>query len=383
MLVLARLFVFFMMEQNEFLLYGAYGYTGELIARYTIAGPDNPLNEVLQQYSLTPVLAGRREDALKPLAEKLSVPYKVIDLNDEVALIDALQRVKVVVHAAGPYHLTAKQMIDACLKTGTHYIDLNGDMEVFEMLESYHAAATASNIMILPGAGFDVVPTDCVALSLKKLLPDATDLKIAFATPGGGMSKGTAVTTGLKLGQPGAVRKAGQIVARPVGENGRWIKFFRGTSKADKKFFVMSIPWGDVFTAYHTTGIPNIETFTGISPLTYLFVKVQRLFNWLLRKPFLQKIITKKMHKGAAGPADEQRTKATAVVWAQATNPSGKTATVRLSCPDAYTLTAYTAILITQKILQGNFKPGYQTPAAVYGENLVMEAPGVERKIEE
>jgi len=369
------------MQQNQFLLYGAYGYSGELVARYTIPGPGNPLSELLGEFSLQPILSGRKEEALKQLAAKLSLPYKVIDLNDEATLVAALREVKVVLHAAGPYDFTAKQMIDACLKTGTHYIDLNGDMEVFKLLHNYHSAAVAAGIMILPGAGFDVVPTDCTALWLKKILPDATDLKIAFATPGGGMSRGTAITTGLKLGQPGAVRKGGQIIPQPVGKHGRWIPFFRGSGKKDKKLFVMSIPWGDVFTAYHTTGIPDIETFTGISPLAFPMVKIQGLFNWLLRKPVLQNFITKKMHKGAAGPGDEQRAKASAVVWGQAANAVGKKAIVRLKCPEAYTLTAYTCIIIVQKILKGEFKTGYQTPAGAYGEGLIMEVPGVERKI--
>jgi len=371
------------MQQNQFLLYGAYGYTGELIARYTIPGSENPLSRILSEFNLQPILAGRREELLKPLATKLSLPFKVINLEDETSLVAALRQVKVVLHAAGPYDFTAKQMIEACLKTCTHYIDLNGDMDVFQMLQDYNQRAIESGIMIMPGVGFDVVPTDCTALLSKKLLPDAIDLKIAFATPGGGMSKGTAITTGLKLGQPGAVRKAGKIISEPVGKHGKWVQFYRGEGKSDKKMFVMSIPWGDVFTAYHTTGIPDIETFTGISPLVFQLVKFQRLFNWLLRKRGLQKFITKQMHKGASGPTDRQRSKASAVVWARATNAAGKKATVRLNCPEAYTLTAYTCIIITQKILKGEFQPGYQTPAGVYGEDLIMEVPGVERKIGE
>ena len=371
------------MQQNQFLLYGAYGYTGALIARYTIPGSENPLSHIFSEFNLQPVLAGRREEVLKPLATKLSLPYKVINLADETSLVAALRQVKVVLHAAGPYDFTAKQMIEACLKTRTHYIDLNGDMNVFQMLYNYNQKAVEAGIMIMPGVGFDVVPTDCTALLLKKLLPDAIDLKIAFATPGGGMSRGTAITTGLKLGQPGAVRKAGKIISEPVGKHRKWIPFFRGQGKPDKKMFVMSIPWGDVFTAYHTTGIPDIETFTGISPFVFPLVKFQKMFNPLLRIPAVQKFITKQMHKGASGPTDRQRSEASAVVWGQATNAAAKKATVRLNCPEAYTLTACTCILITQKILKGEFKPGYQTPAGLYGEDLVMEVPGVDRKIGE
>src|SRR4051794_17673182 len=164
------------MQNNQFLLYGAYGYTGQLIARFAA------------EHNLRPILAGRREEALKPLATQLNLPYKVIDLNDADALEATLQQVKVVIHCAGPFDLTARQMINACLKKGVHYLDINGDMDVFKELYSFDNAARNAQIMVMSGAGFDVVPTDCLALFLKKLLPDATHLKLAFATPGGGLS---------------------------------------------------------------------------------------------------------------------------------------------------------------------------------------------------
>lgn len=351
------------MLQNSFLLYGANGYTGELIARYA------------SQYNLQPVLAGRREGALAPLAAKLNLPYKVIDLNDTATLTAALKEVKVVVHAAGPFQHTAKQMIEACLLSGTHYLDINGDIAVFEMLKRYDAAAKQANVMVMPGAGFDVVPTDCVALLLKKNLPDAIALKLAFATLGGGLSHGTATTMASKLGEGGAVRKEGKIIRKPLGQKGMWVDFGK------KKIFVMSIPWGDIATAHFTTGIPDIETYTGISKGTYRILKLQFLFNWLLRTNFMRNYIKKKINNRPAGPNDEQRSKAIALVWGEVMNTAGKTVAARLSGPDGYTLTTHSTLLITQKVLQGNFKAGYQTPAGMYGEDLVLEVPGVEREM--
>lgn len=349
------------MQNNSFLLYGANGYTGELIARHA------------SSYDLQPILAGRREATIKPLAEKLNLPYRVFDLDDTPALLAALREVKVVVHAAGPFQFTAKQMADACLQTGTHYLDINGDITVFEMLKNYDAAAKQAGIMILPGAGFDVVPTDCVALSLKKRLPDATSLKLAFATLGGGISHGTATSVAQKLGEGGAARVNGKIVRKPLGQKSRWVDF------GMKKIFVMSIPWGDVSTAGFTTGIPNIESYTGIPRKVYYLLKFQFLFNWLLRTNFIRNIIKKKIDKRPAGPGDEQRNKAISLVWGQAMNAEGKTVTTKMRCPEGYTLTMHSSLLIAQKVLQGNFKPGYQTPASAYGEQLVLELPGVQK----
>jgi short subunit dehydrogenase-like uncharacterized protein len=352
-----------MMQSNTFLLYGANGYTGELIARYA------------QQYNLQPVLAGRRKELIEPLASKLHLPYKIFDLDDSAALLDALKDVKVVLHAAGPFQFTAKQMINACLQTGTHYLDINGDIAIFEMIKQYDAAAKKAGIMLLPGAGFDVVPTDCIALQLKKLLPDAITLQLAFATLGGGLSHGTATTMANKLGEGGAVRKDGKIIRTPLGQKSMEIDF------GIKKLFVMSIPWGDISTAHFTTGIPNIETYTGIAKKTYNILKLQTLFNWLLRTSVIRNFIKKKINQKPAGPNDEQRSKATSLVWGQVINAAGKTATVRLSGPEGYTLTTHSALTIIQKVLSGNFITGYQTPANAYGENLVMEITGVQREI--
>lgn len=357
------------MQSNSFLLYGANGYTGELIARYAY------------EYNLQPILAGRRKEVIEPLAIKLNLPYRIFDINDTAALQKALKEVRVVIHAAGPFQFTAKQMIEACLQTNTHYLDINGDIAVFEMIKRYDDAAKKANIMLLPGAGFDVVPTDCLALQLKNLLPDAVKLQLAFATLGGGISHGTATTMANKIGESGAVRKKGKIIRQPLGQEGMWVDFFTGSRASVKKIFVMSIPWGDISTAFFTTGIPDITTYTGIAKKTYNLLKGQALFNWLLQSSFIRNYIKKKINQRAAGPSDERRSKATSLVWGKVINTAGQTITARLCGPEGYTLTTHSALIIVQKVLMGNFLPGYQTPASAYGENLVMEIPGVQREI--
>ncbi len=344
--------------QNQFLLYGANGYTGKLIAKLS------------STYNLQPILAGRTEAHIKPLAEELKLSYRIIDLDNKEQLQKALGEVKLVLHAAGPYIYTAKQMIEACLETGVHYIDINGDVAVFEMLKKYDTEAKEKNIMVMPGVGFDVVPTDCIALQLKNKMPDATHLKLAFASIGGGLSHGTATTMAGKIGEGGAVRENGKIVRKPLGQKGMWVEF------GEKKLFVMSIPWGDVSTAYTTTGIPNIEVYTGIAPKIYKALKLQGAFNWLLRTDFIRNIIKKKIKARPAGPSDEQREKSSSLVWGEASNAKDEKISACISCFDGYTLTAYSSLLIAKKILEGNFMTGYQTPAGCYGENLIIEIPG-------
>ncbi len=352
--------------QHQLLLYGANGYTGKLIAKLASA------------YGLKPILAGRTEASIKPLADELQLPYRIFDLDDKTQLETALSEVKLVLHAAGPYVYTAKQMIEACLQAGVHYIDINGDIAVFEMLKKYDAAAIEQNIMVMPGVGFDVVPTDCIALQLKNKMPDATHLKLAFASIGGGLSHGTAITMAGKIGEGGAARENGRIVRKPLGQKGMWVDFSAGSGGGKKNLFVMTIPWGDISTAYTTTAIPNIETYTGIAPKVYSILKFQWAFNWLLRTGFVRNIIRKKIKARPAGPSDEQRQKSSSLVWGEVSNPSGKTLTGSIRCADGYSLTAHSSLLISKKILEGNYRTGFQTPAGCYGENLIMEVPGTE-----
>ncbi|RYY30025.1 MAG: hypothetical protein EOO04_05840 [Chitinophagaceae bacterium] len=347
--------------QNDFLLYGANGYTGRLIARYA------------KQYNLRPLLAGRSAAALQSLASETGFEYRVIDLNDKDGLQHTLKPFAVVVHAAGPFDVTAVAMVEACLATNTHYLDINGDTNVFETIKQYNQSAISNNTMLLPGAGFDVVPTDCTAALLKQHLPDATSLELAFVTTGGGLSHGTAKTMINNLGSGGARRKDGKIIRVPLGEHGFNIKI------EGNDYFVMSIPWGDVSTAHFTTGIPDIETFTGVPINAYRLLKMQGAFNWLLRKEFVKNRLRAALAKRPAGPDDATRSKARALIWGRVTNNKGESRTVASAGPEGYTLTAHSTLLMVKKVLSGNLKAGYQTPATAYGHAFVLEVPGFRR----
>jgi len=360
--VSCRDFVFYRM-QNQFLLYGANGYTGRLIAG------------MAKEYGLEPVLSGRNAAALQAMGAELGLAYQAIDLSDKEKLVGLLRSFSLVLHAAGPFAHTAKPMVEACLETGTHYIDITGEIAVFEMLKKTDGLARAKNIMVMPGVGFDVVPTDCMALFLKNQLPDAVNLKLAFASIGGRLSHGTATTMAEGMGEGSAVRLNGKITRVPLGHKGMWVDF------GLKKLFVMTIPWGDISTAYITTGIPNIETYTGASPKTFNLLKWQKAFNWILKSSVVRNYYKKKIKKQPAGPSEEMRAKAKSMVWGEVENASGEKCAALMEGPEGYTLTAISSLLITKKILSGNFKPGYQTPAACFGEDLVMEIPGVKRRL--
>jgi len=347
---------------TEFLLYGAYGYTGTLIARMAAS------------HGLRPVLAGRNRERLDALARSLDMESVAFDLSDTLTLERTLRRFPVVLHAAGPFAHTSVPMIEACLRTHTHYLDITGEIRVFEAAKRFDARAREAGIMVMPGVGFDVVPTDCLALHLKHRLPQAASLKLAFASLHGGWSQGTAVTMAEGAGEGSAVRKDGRIVPAPLGHKGMWVDF------GVKRLFVMTIPWGDVSTAYATTGIPNIETYTGAPPSTFRMLKYQRLFNWLLRTSFMRERAIRRIRKGPAGPTDEQRARARSLVWGEVRDADGQVSRARLQGPEGYTLTAHSSLIITRKVLDKALKTGYQTPAGCYGPDLVLEIPGVFRE---
>ena len=185
------------------LIYGAYGFTGELIARHAL------------EKGLRPILAGRRRAPLASLASELDLPFRVLDLDDRQVLRDALDDVEAVLHCAGPFRYTSRSMLDSCLRSGTHYLDITGECEVFESIFALHPAAQLANVVLLPGVGMDVVPSDCLAAHLAGQLPDATHLDLAFSSSGGGVSRGTLRTVITGLGEGGLERVVGALVPRP------------------------------------------------------------------------------------------------------------------------------------------------------------------------
>ncbi|MCB0706817.1 MAG: saccharopine dehydrogenase NADP-binding domain-containing protein [Saprospiraceae bacterium] len=342
------------------LLYGAYGYTGQLICDYA------------KETGTKLILAGRSIEKLKTLPYSKEWEVRPFGLDDPAIIDQNLKEVSVLLHAAGPFIHTAKPMMEACIRNGIHYLDITGEIGVFEMAHALDKKAQAAGIVLLPGVGFDVVPTDCLALHLKNLLPDATHLQLAFSASGGGVSRGTAITMAQSLGEDGAMRKDGKIIRVPVGYRTLMAPFH------GKPRFCMTIPWGDVSTAYYTTGIPTIETYMGVPPKSYKWVKLQRFFGWFLRMSWVRKMAENRIRKGAAGPSEKRRENGKSLVWGKVSNAKGESREARLLAPNGYTLTAITAIMIANRVK--NVNPGFQTPAAAFGPDFILEVAGTERE---
>lgn len=344
---------------NNFLIYGANGYTGELITR------------MAAERGLKPILAGRNEAKVAELAAKYGFEHRAFSLDDTAKLDAALPEVDMVLHCAGPFSITSMPMVKACLRNKKHYTDITGEISVFETCAAMDKKAVEAGVMVMPGVGFDVVPSDCLAVHLKDRLPTATHLSLAFYGMGR-ISHGTQATMTMNVGKGGAIRKDGKITSVPAAWKTQEIDF-----GATKKMGV-TIPWGDVSTAYHSTGIPNIEVFTVVPPPSLKMMKMSRYLGWLLATSPVQKYLQSKIPAG--GPSDAEREKGKTLMWGKATDADGNSVESRQQGPEGYTLTAIAALNIAEKILAGNFTPGYQTPAKAYGADLILEIDGVDRQ---
>jgi short subunit dehydrogenase-like uncharacterized protein len=346
---------------TNFLIYGANGYTGNLIARLAV------------ERGLRPLIAGRDADKIGRLASELGLEQRAFALDDGAALEAALQTVEVVLHCAGPFSHTSKPMADACLKTKTHYLDITGEIVVFETLAARGREAEAAGVMLLPGTGFDVVPSDCLAAHLKRRLPSANKLTLAIH----GLSRishGTATTMVENINRGGLVRREGKLASVPTAWKTREIDFGRGPVKAT------TIPWGDVATAFHSTGIPDIEVYAALPTAMRLMMKMSRPLGGLLASGPVQRFLKKRIKAQPPGPSDAERARGKSFVWGEVSDAAGQTASARLRGPEGYTLTALTALAIVGKVLAGQAPAGFQTPSRAYGADLILEIEGVERE---
>jgi short subunit dehydrogenase-like uncharacterized protein len=343
------------------LIYGCYGYTGKLISEHAVS------------QGLKPVLAGRDQEKVSQMAQQLKLEFKAFDLTDEKAVADNIKDFKIVLHCAGPFKYTAHVMALACISTGTHYLDITGEYYVFEDIYKMDEAAKKAGIVLVPGVGFDVVPTDCLSLYLKEQMPDTVSLELALYMKNGKLSHGTAITVAENLGESCVLRREGKLVKVPNG------KLTREIDVDGKPRTGVAISWGDVSSAYRTTGINNITVYNVLPPKLIQSMKMSNYLGFFFRTGMVKSFLTWKIKQRPSGPDETHRKNAQSIVWGRATNAKGQTKTAVLDLPEGYTLTAWTAVKIAQNILQQAPATGAKTPASLFGSSFILGFDGVKR----
>ena len=348
---------------KNFLIYGSYGYTGQLIV------------DLATKDGLRPILAGRNENQLRAQAQKYNLAYRAFSLNETSKLDSALNEVNAVLHCAGPFVHTFRQMAEACLRAKKHYVDISGEILGFEALAALDAQAKDAGIMLLPGGGFDVVPSDCLAAHVKQRLPRATRFRLFIRGVGAGVSRGTAKSAVENMHRQGMIRRDGKLIQVPSAWQILEQDFGNGPEK------VVSVGWGDVSTAYHSTGIPNIETYFALSKIAISSMKFMRVIGPLmynrLSKNILKTIINVFLEPG---PNDEKRKAGLTTMIGEATDDQGNISISKLQTPEAYNCTALTTVEIMKRILNNDLKPGFQTVSLAYGADFILQFNGVQRK---
>ncbi len=341
-------------------VYGANGYTGELAAREAAAR------------GLAPILCGRRRPAVETLAGELGLPARVFALDDPAALARGLDGVAALLHCAGPFVRTSHPMVDACLAAGVHYLDITGEIEVFEAIFARDTEARARGVVLLPGVGFDVVPSDGLARRLAEALPDAVRLDLGFAPSGGSWSRGTLVTALEGAGRGGAVRRDGRLRPLLSGSLSRQIEFVPGHPTT-----AMAIPWGDWATAYRTTGIPDITTWFGVGRGRAAALRRCARLEPLLGFAPLKRLLQAAVRATIEGPDAATRAAARVRLWGRAEAADGRAVEARLEIPEGYRFTALAAVECLRRVGAGEVEPGAWTPSRALGARFVDALEGV------
>ena len=346
------------MSERPWMIYGANGYTGRLMAREA------------RRRGHTPILGGRNAQPVEKIAAELGLEFRVFDLDDSARIVDQIRGCRLVLHCAGPFSVTSQPMIEACLSAGVHYLDITGEISVFANAHRQSDRARRADVVLIPGVGFDVVPSDCLAASLVKALPAATSLTLAFEA-GGGPSPGTAKTSVEGLAKGGAIRKDGLMTPVPLAWKARQIPFAHGMRMA------VTIPWGDVYTAHISTGVGNIEVYMAVPPSTVKKLQRMRWLQPVLGTAPVQKFLKRRIDKSVKGPSDDRRGNTESQLWGEVCSADGRRVSATMTTPNGYDLTVTAGLGIAEYLIGHDVEGGYYTPSLLMGAGYAASLPGV------
>lgn len=344
---------------DSWMIYGATGYTGGLIVEEAV------------RLGLTPTIAGRNAKKVQELADKHGLPWAAFSVDDGNAMRRALDEQDALLSVAGPFSATADQVMRACIATKTHYLDVTGEIAVFEQAHALDALAKEAGVALIPGVGFDVVPSDCLAAHTASLVEDAQTLKL-YIQGLGSASRGTAKTAVESLGKGTLVRRGGKIVTTPAGQ----LRDRRDISAGETDFIAVS--WGDVSTAYHSTDVPDIEVYFPADRQMKTMMGLSRYLGPVMKSSAVQGFLKKQIDAMPAGPGEQAREKETSVIFAEVTGKDGTTARAKLTTPNGYSLTAESAVRCTQGIVKSDDLTGFLTPSKAFSADFVTGLTGCE-----
>lgn len=342
-----------MQNHPKIILYGANGYTAKLI-----------LGELLKR-GIEPEIAGRNSYAINTVAAKYNLITQIFSLKDYPVVLDNLKDTHTLFNCAGPFSETAEILMDACLETKTNYLDITGEIKIFEEAWKRNEKAIEAGITILPGIGFDVITTDCISKRLKEEMPDAVSLKLGIATKKSKISCGTLIVAINQFGENSIVREKGKLV--PIYWGSRTMVIDFGLFKSE----AIAVQWGDVSNAFYSTGIPNIKVYLSLPSVLIKLMKNSKYFKKFVGSEFTKQNLIKFVSRNITGPNEKQRSKAGLFIRGEVENIKGEKLEQVYEFPDGYALTSKCAAEIVARILKNEVKPGTQTPSLAFGSNFM------------
>jgi short subunit dehydrogenase-like uncharacterized protein len=321
-------------QPGSWMLYGAAGYTGTLIAEHA------------RQRGHQPVLAGRSAPAVTALAERLGLPCRELSLDDPVALTAALAGVDLVLNAAGPFLHTAAPLAEACLRAGVHYLDIGNELQVFRALYGLDERARQAGVTVMPGAGFGVIATNCLARYVSDAVGGAAILEVATRAASAQQGPGVAATRQQNMPYGGWIRQAGHLQPLALGSGTITITL------PDGPCLIMPLPTGDLEAAFQATGAADVTAYGAVPG-----------------DPARRSTVS--------DPPTDERPAYASFGWARATGPDGATAQAWLQTGESYAFTAAASIRAVEEALARSLS-GALSPAA-FGADFILTIPGTSR----
>ena len=315
------------------LIYGATGYTGRMAA------------ERAKALGLTFEIAGRNHSRLAALAAHLDVPFRVFDTGADVE--NALTDISVLLNFAGPFAHTAEPLMRACIKAGVDYLDITAEINVYRLAERLGAEAASNDVMLLPGVGWDVVPTDSLAVHVAQRVERPLALSIALQVPGA-MSRGSAMSVSEIISAGVLARVDGELVSTPDATP-------RHFDFGDGPVLCVPLSFGDLVTGWHSTGIPDIAMFVHIAGDAFAEGDLSRLPD---------------------GPTAEEREAHRARAVVEVTGAGGAIARSVIETVNGYSYTPLAAVEAARRVLEGERRPGFTTPVRVFGVGFAESIAG-------
>jgi saccharopine dehydrogenase (NAD+, L-lysine-forming) len=337
------------------LLYGATGFSGRFLTR------------CLKEQGIDVVLAGRNEGRLADMARRWNLDYRVFSLEDRSQMEASLDTIQVVLHAAGPFQRTALPMMSACIRTGTHYLDLAGEWPVFQQAMDLDGPAASNGVMLMPGIGFSIVASDCLLAMARARFPEAVALRLALSAPDV-MSRGTFRSLMGLTRSTVMVRRHGTVTALPAGSLSRCFDFGAGLRKA------VAVNWPDVFISQATDGIPCLEVYAQADWPVHFAYRAGSSMAPLHQSPLGQRLLDLVSQGWPEAPSAAQRERSGFTLVVEAQDRWRRCRSLRIQTRDGYTVTGATATAIVRRVLRGQVASGFQSPAGLYGGSLLEQA---------